>query len=73
MGEPEERPTTLKTIRGDRLLSIQDVSEITGLCRRVASGLMDESGQALVLGTKKYVFETAFYDFLKGKANGGAR
>jgi len=61
-----------KEIRNDRLLSLKDVEEITGMCSRVASELMNETGGAFMLRNQKFVFESAFYDFLREQiARGG--
>ena len=59
-----------KEIRNDRLLGLKDIEEITGLCARVSSDLMDETG-AFMLSNKKFVFESSFYDFLRSKIQGG--
>ena len=61
----------LKAIRDDRLLGIEDVMEITGMCQRVSSELMSETGAAFKLRNQKFVFESAFYDFLMAKTREG--
>ena len=60
-----------KEIRNDRLLSLKDVEEITGMCSRVASELMNETGGALVLRNQNLVYEPAFSDLLRGQIAGG--
>lgn len=60
----DERPC----LCGVRLLTVADVAGITGLCYAVASDLMDETGNAIVLHSHKYVFDTALFGYLQSKA-----
>lgn len=48
----------------ERLLSIEDVCDITGLGEVTASKLMRESGRAIRLHRRLYVLESSFYSYL---------
>lgn len=52
-------------IGSDRLLSIQNVSEITGFCPVIASRLMKESGREIVLHRRKYILESSLLAYLR--------
>lgn len=52
-------------IGSDRLLSIQNVSEITGFCPVVASRLMKESGREIVVHRRKYILESSLLAYLR--------
>ncbi|BAK45824.1 hypothetical protein EGYY_28470 [Eggerthella sp. YY7918] len=52
-------------IGSDRLLSIQNVSEITGLCPVTASVLMKESGREIVLHRRKFILESSLLAYLR--------
>lgn len=60
-------PRVSAPIGDDRLLGIQNVSDITGLCPTVASQLMDETGHAITLHSHKYVLQSSFMAFLREK------
>lgn len=64
-GRTYERIETMKRILDDRLLTIEDVSELTGLCRPIASKLIDESGRGISIHRRKYILESGLLDFLK--------
>lgn len=53
------------TLGSDRLLSIQNVSEITGFCPVVASRLMKESGREIVVHRRKYILESSLLAYLR--------
>lgn len=55
----------MKRILDDRLLTIEDVSELTGLCRPVASKLIDESGRGINIHRRKYILESGLLEYLK--------
>lgn len=50
---------------GIKLLSIEDVSSMTGLCRVSASRVMSDSGGAITLRRRKYVLEDRFLAYLR--------
>ena len=52
-------------IGSDRLLSIQNVSEITGFCPVVASRLMKERGREIVVHRRKYILESSLLAYLR--------
>ena len=52
-------------VGSDRLLSIQNVSEITGFCPVIASRLMKESGREIVLHRRKYILESSLLAYLR--------
>lgn len=58
-----------RALCGERLLTVGDVADITGLCYAVASDIIDETGRGIVLHSHKYVFESALYEFLQEKAS----
>lgn len=64
MGQAALESQPLKMIRNDRLLSVGDVEEITGFCRRVSQELMVETGQLIEIRGRRFVFESVFLDFL---------
>ena len=49
----------------DRLLTVADVQDKTGLCRTVASALMDETGKAIVMHRRKFVLESDLLEHLR--------
>lgn len=51
----------------ERLLSIEDVSNITGLGEATASKLMRESGHAIRLHRRLYLLESSFFSWLKSQ------
>lgn len=55
----------LPSIGSDRLLTINDVSRITGLCAPVASELIKETGRAITIHRRIYILESSFLAFLK--------
>ena len=55
----------LPSIGSDRLLTINDVSRITGLCAPVASELIKETGRAITIHRRVYILESSFLAFLK--------
>lgn len=55
----------LPSIGSDRLLTISDVSRITGLCAPVASELIKETGRAITIHRRVYILESSFLAFLK--------
>lgn len=60
-----------KNISNDRLLSIDDVVQVTGLCRRIASVLMDETGKAIIIHRRKFIFASDLLGYLRGIADNG--
>ena len=52
-------------IRQDKLLTVVDVQEKTGLCRTVASALMDETGKAIVMHRRKFILESDLLSHLR--------
>lgn len=56
---------SLPNIGSDRLLTINDVSRITGLCAPVASDLIKETGRAITIHRRIYILESSFLAFLK--------
>ena len=61
----------LKMIGTDRLLSVNDVTEITGFSRKVSRELIEETGKAFEIRGRHFVFESVFLDYLQGKIQGG--
>ncbi|WP_139651820.1 hypothetical protein [Raoultibacter phocaeensis] len=59
----------MKRILNDRLLTIEDVSEMTGLCRPIASKLIDESGHAINVHRRKFILESGLLEYLKDCAD----
>ena len=59
--------STGMTLGHERLLSIEDVRDITGLGEVTASKLMKESGRAIRLHRRLYVLESSFFSFLHEK------
>lgn len=54
-------------IGNDRLLTIKDVSEITGLCAVTASGLIKKSGRGIYMHRRVYILESSLMAFLREK------
>lgn len=48
----------------DHLLSIKEVAQMMSLCEPVASKLIDESGRAIVTHRRKWILESALYEYL---------
>lgn len=63
MEKAKDFPTS--NVGSDRLLSIQNVSEITGFCPVVASRLMKESGREIVVHRRKYILESSLLAYLR--------
>ena len=61
----EDLSCASERIGSDRLLSIQNVSEITGFCPVVASRLMKESGREIVVHRRKYLLESSLLAYLR--------
>lgn len=55
------------TLGRERLLGIEDVSDITGFGEVTASKLMKESGHSIRLHRRLYVLESSFFDYLRSK------
>lgn len=55
----------------DRLLSIRDVSAITGLGGVTASALMRESGREIVMHRRKFILESSLLAYLRELEEGG--
>lgn len=49
----------------ERLLSIPDICELTGLGEATASKLMKESGHCIRLHSRLYLLESSFFSWLK--------
>ena len=49
----------------EHLLTVADVVAKTGLCRTVASALMDETGKAIVMHRRKYILESDLLEHLR--------
>ncbi len=49
-------------------LKIEDVAEMTGHCDKTASQIMDETGYAFTLHSKKMLLPEDFYSFMRKKA-----
>lgn len=60
-------PATRVVLGRERLLSITDICELTGLGEATASKLMRESGRAIRLHRRLYVLESSFFSFLHEK------
>ena len=61
----EQLRAELPNVGNDRLLTIGDVSRITGLCAPVASDLIKETGRAINVHRCLYILESSFLEFLK--------
>ncbi len=57
-------PCVGASFAGDRLLGVENICDITGLCPVVASKLITETGHEIRLHSHKYILESSFLAFL---------
>lgn len=58
-------PPTYEPIGSDKLLTVQAIMDLFGCSRDTASRIMDESGCAIKLRSRKFVLESSFYNYIR--------
>lgn len=59
----------MSQIGNDKLLTISDVAERTGLCKTIASVLISETGKAIVMHRRKFILESDLLEYLQKLAD----
>lgn len=57
-------PPTYEPIGTDKLLTVKAIADMFGCSEETASRIMDESGCAIKLRSRKYVLESSFFRFM---------
>lgn len=69
------RPNDSTRLGDDRLLDVEDVAEITGLCTTTAAKVIRESGRGITIHRRRYILASSLLEYLHGleEANGDGR